>query len=232
MAMRRGDRQDSNHDNAIKYPRSRKEEPASLHELKQRLMTIQSQRDEWKQHAQKNQEAASQIVRVQQELQNFQLQTHEWKERATQNYQIYLDEQQRYQQTLCLYNEEKARATELLAKYEEADTRRAQYLTLYDEAQAQLKHERRSKAGIKGWENRRKRENESLKQEIAEMIILLHESLSRKDEAANNLYILAERMDRIQQLVDSVEEESTNTPVGLLQKLRRIWLAIKEILAE
>lgn len=66
--MRRGDRQDSNHDNAVKYPRSRKEEPVSPHELKQLLMTARSQRDEWQQRAKENQEAAAQLVHVQQEL--------------------------------------------------------------------------------------------------------------------------------------------------------------------
>ena len=65
------------------------------------------------------------------------------------------------------------------------------------------------------------------------MVVLLRESLASKDdEAVNNLYALAERMDRIQQLVDSVEVESTGNPVGLLQKLKRIWLAIKDILSE
>lgn len=230
--MRRGDRQDSNHDNAVKYPRSRKEEPVSPHELKQLLMTARSQRDEWQQRAKENQEAAAQLVHVQQELQTSQFEVHEWKGYATQNHQLYFDEQQRYQQTLCLYNEEKVRATELLAKYDEADVQRTQYLTLYNEAQAQLKYERRSKAGIKSWETRRKHENERLKQEVAKMTVLLRESLARKDDSVNNLYILAERMDRIQQLVDSVEEESTSTPVGLLQKLRHIWLAIQDILSE
>jgi hypothetical protein len=145
---------------------------------------------------------------------------------------LYNDEQQKYQQTLCLYNEEKARATEWLAKYEEANAQREQYLTLYNDAKEQLKYERRSKASIKGWETRRKRDNERLKWEIGEMTLLLRESLARKDEAVNNLYVVAERMDRIQQLVDSVEEESANTPISLLQKLKHIWLAIKEILGE
>jgi HSP90 family molecular chaperone len=169
---------------------------------------------------------------LQQQLQTSQLAVDEWEQRATQNNQLYLSEQQRYQQTLCLYNEEKAKTVELIAKYQEADARRTQYLTLYNEAQELLKRERRSKAGIKGWETRRKIENERLKQEIAEMVVLLRESLASKDEAVNNLYALAERMDRIQQLVDSVEVESTGNPVGLLQKLKRIWLAIKDILSE
>jgi len=145
---------------------------------------------------------------------------------------LYNDEQQKYQQTFYLYNEEKAKATEWFTKYEEANAQREQYLTLYNDAQEHLKYERRSKASIKGWETRRKRDNDRLKQEIGEMTILLRESLVRKDEAVNNLYVLAERMDRIQNLVNSVEEESTNTPISLLKKLKRIWLAIKDILEE
>jgi hypothetical protein len=43
---------------------------------------------------------------------------------------------------------------------------------------------------------------------------------------------MAARMDRIQNLVDSVDGEVTNNPVGMLQKLQRIWTVIKEILAE
>ena len=191
-----------------------------------------TQRDEWEQRAKENQEAASQLIQVQQEIQANQVEVNELRELAAQNYQKYLDEQENYQQALHSYNEEKARATELLAKYEEISTQRDNYLTLYNEAQTQLKFERRSKASIKGWETRRKAENERLKREIAEMVVLLRESLTSKDEAINNLYIVAERMDRIQSLVDSVEEETTSNPVGLVQKFKRIWLAIKEILSE
>jgi DNA repair exonuclease SbcCD ATPase subunit len=232
MAMRRADRRDSNDDNAVNYPRSRQKEPASIHDLKQSLMTARANWNEWEQKAKEYQEAASQLTQVQQQIQTYQVEVNELNERVAQNYQLYLDEQQNYQQTLCLYNEEKARATELLAKYEAASSERDNYLTLYNEAQAQLKYERRSKAGIKGWETRRKAENERLKREIAEMVVLLRESLVSKDEAINNLYVVAERMDRIQSLVDSVEEETTSNPVGLIQKFRRIWLAIKEILSE
>lgn len=230
--MRRADRRDSNDDNAVNYPRSRQKEPASIHDLKQSLMTARANWNEWEQKAKEYQEAASQLTQVQQQIQTYQVEVNELNERVAQNYQLYLDEQQNYQQTLCLYNEEKARATELLAKYEAASSERDNYLTLYNEAQAQLKYERRSKAGIKGWETRRKAENERLKREIAEMVVLLRESLVSKDEAINNLYVVAERMDRIQSLVDSVEDETTSNPVGLIQKFRRIWLAIKEILSE
>lgn len=232
MAMQRADRRDSNDDNAANNPRARQKEPTPPHELKQLLMTARSQRDEWQQQAKANQEAVSQLVLVQQEIQTYQIEANELKERATQNYQLYLGEQQNYQQTLCLYNAEKTKATELLTKYEAVNSEREMYLTLYNEAKAELKYERRSKASIKGWETRRKAENARLKQEIAEMLVLLRESLSSKEEAVNNLYIVAERMDRIQSLVDSVDDESTNTPVGLVQKFKRIWLAIREILSE
>lgn len=234
--MPRADRRNSNDDNTLNHPYSRREEPASPRELNQLLTTVRSQRDEAKSAQDKAeqhlQETTAQLVHVQQEFQTSRFEVDEWKERTTQNHQLYLCEQQKYQQTLCLYDEEKVRATELLAKYEEADAQSTQYLTLYNESQAQLKYERHSKAGVKGWETRRKLENKRLKQEIAEMTILLRDSLERKGEAVENLYIVAERMDRIQRLVGSIEEESTNTPVGLLQKLRQIWLAIKDILAE
>ncbi|MEH2081588.1 MAG: hypothetical protein V7K89_16760 [Nostoc sp.] len=175
----------------------------------------------------------SQLVHVhQREIQTCQLKANELTERVTQNYRFYIDEQQSHQQTLCLYNEEKARATELLTKYDATNSEREMYLTLYNETKAELKHERRSKASIKGWETRRKAENEKLKREIAQMVVLLRDSLASKDEAVNSLYVVAERMDRIQSLVDSVEEETTNNPMGLVQKFKRIWLAIKDILSE
>ncbi|MEH1841075.1 MAG: hypothetical protein V7L20_20535 [Nostoc sp.] len=281
-------------------------EPPSPHELKQLLMTVRAQRDEWQQRAKENEEAVSQrdeaeqrakeatsqLVHVQQQIQTYQieanelkletnelkerftqnylfyldeqenhqktlylyneekakisqlvhvhqqeiqtcqLEANELKERVTQNYRFYIDEQESHQQTLCLYNEEKARATELVTKYEAVNSEREMYLSLYNEAKAELKHERRSKASIKGWETRRKAENERLKREIAQMVVLLRESLESKDEAVNSLYIVAERMDRIQSLVDSVEEETINNPMGLVQKFKRIWLAIKDILSE
>ncbi len=118
-------------------------------------------------------------------------------------------------------------------QYKTVLAERDQYITLYNEAQDQLKFERRSKAGIKGWETRRKRENEKLKQEIAEMMVLMRDSLAREETAIGNLEEMATRMDRIQHLVDSVEDDTTDgNPIGLLQKFRRIWQAIQDILAE
>jgi chromosome segregation ATPase len=167
----------------------------------------------------------SQLVQVQKNIQTYEIEVNELK-------QVVAHEKQNYQQSLCLYNEEKAKATELLAKYEEVNSERDKYVILYNEAKSELKFERRSKASIKGWETRRKAENERLKKEISDMVVLLRQSLTSKDEAINNLYIVAERMDRIQSLVDLVDEETTSNPVGMVQKFKRIWLAIKEILSE
>ncbi|WP_371681650.1 hypothetical protein [Chroococcidiopsis sp. TS-821] len=212
--------------------------------IEQNLKTFQLKANEWEQRAtQTHQLYVAEQQKHQQTLCLYNAETAkvtEWltkyEEANAQKQQyltLYNDEQQKHQQTLCLYNEEKARATEWFTKYEEANAQKQQYLTLYNEVKEQLKYERRSKASIKGWETRRKHENERLKREIGEMSVLLRESLVRKDEAVNNLYILAERMDRIQQLVDSVEvEEATNTPLSLLQKLKRVWVAIQEILGE
>lgn len=233
---KRADRRSSSDDNEAKYPHSRQPELTPPSEQKLLIQTLRAQRNEaWAERddaRKSHQETATQLVHVQQELQTSQFKINEWKERATENHHLYLSVQDNYQQMLSLYDSEKARSAGLLAKYEEADAQRTQYLTLYNEAQELLRFERNSKAGIKGWETRRKRENERLKREIGEMVALLQESIARKDEAVNNLYDLAERMDKIQRLVESVEEDATNTPVGILQKFRRIWIAIKEILAE
>lgn len=230
------DRRGSNYLNEVNNPRPKQKEPIRYDELRQQRDNARADRyllqQETAQLRQEKEAISSNLTQIHQELQSSQLQVYEWEERATQNHRLFLDEQQKYEQTFSLYNAEKTRAIELLAKYEEADVQRNQYLTLYNETQELLKFERRSKAGIKGWETRRKAENERLKQEIGEMVVLLRESLVRKDEAVNNLYILAERMDKIQQLVDSAEDEVPSTPVSLLLKFRRIWLAIREILAE
>lgn len=216
--MRRSDRRDDNYDNEMKYPRSGREEPSSPHELSQQLRNVRAQRDEWQQRARENEEAGTKLVHVQQKFETLQVESTQLKES--------------YQVTLSLYEEEKTKAIELLTKYQEVDAERSKYLTLYNEAQVELKTERKSKSGIKGWETRRKRENERLKQEIAEMTVMLRESLERKDEAVDHLYNLAERMDRIQKLVDLVEDEPRTNPIGLVQKFKRIWLAIREIIAE
>lgn len=220
--MRRADRRDSSDDNNLHNPRSQQSEPVSYHELKASLMTVRAQK-----------------VELQQLVQ-------EREKRVEQNHQLYLEEQQNHQSTLVLYreaqsqaesyltlyNEERVKSSDLLVKYEQAQIETQRYLTLYSESQTQLNLERRSKAGIKGWETRRKRENERLKQEIGEMAVLLRDSLTRKEEAISNLEALADRMDRIQSLVDSVEGESVNNPVNFFQKISRIWQAIRDILAE
>lgn len=204
--MRRADRRDSNDDNARRHPPARREEPVPLQEQRQLLMTVRVQRDEARterdQARQSQLKTAAQLVHV----------------------------DKKFQTTLYLYTKEKERSTELLFQYKEADAQRIHYLTLYGEVQTQLKYERRSKAGIRGWETRRKNENERLKQEIAEMVVLLRESLTRKDEAVSNLYGLADRIDKIQKIVDFVDEGIT--PVDRIQKLRRIWVVLKDILGE
>jgi len=180
----------------------------------------------------KYREANSQIVLVGKNLQKYEIEMQVLEERVQQNYQMYLEEQEKYQNTLSLYSDEKAKTSQLSIKFEEVAADRDKYINLYKEAQTELKFERRSKASIKGWQTRRKTENQQLKEEITEMIVLLQQSIGSKDEAINNLYVVAERMDRIQSLLDSTEEETTNNPVGIIQKFKRIWLAIQEILAE
>jgi hypothetical protein len=183
---------------------------------------------------QNSREIETQIVHIPQKFGSSQLEVNEWKERAMQYQQLYLGEQEKYIHKTCSYEEEQKRAIELIKKYEEADSQRIKYFTLYSETQAQLKKERKSKAGIRSWETRRKVENQRLKEEIAEMTVLLRESLLRKGEAVDNLYALADRMDQMQQLVDSVEDESGVVvhQTGIRQKLKRIWMSIQDILAE
>jgi hypothetical protein len=220
--MRRADRRDSSSDYEMQQPRSQQSEPASPHELKLLLQTARVQKDEFQQRYQEEQQKYQQTLTL--------YQTEQQSHQSTLG--LYQETQSQSQSYLVLYTEEKERSTLLLGQYEQAQAETQRYLTLYTEAQAELKQERRSKAGIKSWETRRKRENERLKQEIGEMTLLLRDSLERKDAAINNLEALADRMDRIQHLVDSVEGETTNNPVGLVQKMNRIWRAIKDILAE
>jgi hypothetical protein len=219
--MPRADRRDSNSDNERNNPRPQQIETITYAELKQKLALTKAEKDVLQREK----------VQLQQQLQASQLTVDEWKEYEIQQ-QLFLSEQQKYQQTLFLYNEEKAKAVELFAKYEEVDAQRVQYLTLYNEAQAQLKSEKSSKASIKGWETRRKRENERLKQQIRDMVLLLRESLERKEESINHLYLIGDRMDRIQYLMASAELESNQDPVGHLEKLMRVWLLVQKILAE
>jgi Flp pilus assembly secretin CpaC len=248
--MRRGDRRTNSDDNAVRNPRSRQQEPPSPHDIKIRIATLQAQRDEAQQIAKAKEKEAQEAQRLYLEEQQQRQSTLALYQEEQQRYQstltLYQEEQQRYQSTLVLYEEaqtqvqtyltfyeqEKVRNNELLAQYETARTERDRYLMLYNETQAELKLERRSKAGIKGWETRRKRENERLKREIADMAIVLRDSLERKEAAIAHLEELANRMDRIQNLVDSVEDNSDNNPIGLLQKFKLIWQAVKDILAE
>jgi hypothetical protein len=180
------------------------------------------------------QKSSIQLAQSQQKIQDSQLEIYKWKEISIQKQELYAGEKEKYQQTVYLYEDERRRAVELVVKYEEADAQRKKYFLLYSETQAQLKHERKSKAGIRSWETRRKLENQRLKEEIAEMTVLLRESLLRKGEAVENLYALADRMDQMQKLVDSAEGESESVvnQTGLRQKIKRIWISIQDILAE
>jgi chromosome segregation ATPase len=234
MSMRRADRRDGSYDNSINKPTSRQSEPLSYHEVKTRWLTVRTERDEWQQRAQDNAQKAEQTQQLYREEQ----------QRYRTTLTLYQEEQERYQTTLTLYqdahtqaqsyltlyHQEQTRTIDLSTKYEAAEAERQQYLTLYNQAQDELKFERRSKAGIKGWETRRKRENDRLKQEIAEITLLLRDSMNREEGALTNLEEIANRMDRIQSLINSVEEEPTN-PLGLLQKFKQIWQTVKDILA-
>jgi hypothetical protein len=211
MSMRRADRRDSNSDHELNNPRSRQQEPMTIQEIRQlwmnaraNLTEVTKERDDWKQKVQNQEGITLQLLEV----------------------------QQQYQTTFELYNQEKARSEGVLIQYQEADALRLQYLAQCNELQIELKNERRSKASIKGWETRRKTENELLKQQIGDMVVLLSESLKRKEESINYLYLMGDRMDRIQHLMDSVDQESKRDPVELLEKLMRVWLAVQKILAE
>jgi len=181
---------------------------------------------------QKYQAALTQYQEAQSQTRSYLIQYQEAQTQATSYFTLYQEAQSQEQSYLSLYEAEKMRGDELVITFEAVQGERDHYLTLYTESQEQLKFERRSKAGVKGWETRRKRENQQLKQEIAEMAILLRDSFERQDSAISNLSVLAERMDRIQQLVDSVDETSTTTPIGMIQKFQRIWQTVREILAE
>lgn len=298
MPMRRSDRRTSNDDNAQNYVRSQRPEPVSSRELKTRLLTVQSQRDEAKQQLSQEQTHNSTLLRnieavkeerdkVREELQDVQNgvrelreSTQQWHAKAenfqklylneqgkvqiakrdisaasdrivylhtelektlsgvqeletlvAQTDQLYKEEKQKYDSLFVSYQIERERANDLLSQYEQADVERQRYASLYQEAREDLKFERRSKAGIKSWETRRKRENERLKSEISDMVILLKESIDRKEEAVQSLVVVAERMDRIQDLVESVEGDDSS-PLGLVQKFQKIWQTVREILSE
>lgn len=191
-------------------------------ELKQLLINARLQRDE----------AKDQVIEKTRQLDESQTLYQEQEQKLQSTLVLYRETQEQASSYLTLYTEEQAKSSELAVKYNEACQESQNYLVLYKQIEQELKTERRSKAGIKGWETRRKRENERLKQEIGEMAIVLRESLTKKDQAIQSLEDVAARMDRIQRLVDSVDGEVANNPVGMLQKFQRIWAAVREILAE
>lgn len=233
---KRADRRDSSYDNAVKYPQSRQAEPMSSHEMKQLIATLRGQKLELQEKLETTEEQFSQVqqqyVAEQERYQSALVLYQEEQQKYQSTLVLYQEAQQQSESYLSLYSEEKNRYGELVLQFETVQTERNQYLTLYNESQEQLKFERRSKAGIKSWETRRKRENERLKKEIGEMALILRDSLERRDLAVSNLESMAQRMDRIQNLVDSVESSSTDNPVGLVQKFRKIWQAIQDILSE
>jgi hypothetical protein len=239
MSKGRNDRGTPNSDNERNFYRSKSKEPTTREELIQQKMNaiakwseVKIERDEWKQKAQNNEAAAIQLLDTQQQLQLSEARSREIYLQTEENYRLYLKEQEQYQAIFNLYNQEQTRSTELLIQYQEANTLKLHYLAKYDELQTKLKAERQSKASIKGWQTRRKNENERLKQQIGDMVILLRDSLERKEESINHLYLIGDRMDRIQRLMDSVEQESNRDPVKLLEKLMRVWLVVQKILAE
>ena len=236
MPMRRADRRDDSDDNSIHNPTSRQAEPTSPHELRSLLLKARSDRDELRQSTQTLEQEAQQnhqlYLEAQQKHQSALTLYQEEQERYRSTLTLYQESHTQAQTYLTLYNQEQSRTIELSAKYQTADAECQHYLTLYTQVQDDLKFERRSKAGIKGWETRRKRENERLKQEIGEMSLMLRDSMNREEGALTNLDAIATRMDRIQSLINSVDEEPTNNPLGLLQKFKRIWQTVKDILAE
>lgn len=224
--MRRADRRDENYDNSVNNPQSKQKEPTSPKEFEQIVRNLRFDchdlRDRVKEEQQRTLEVQQQynsaIVLYEQEKSQLLVKVEEVKEQRQQYFSLYEQANQEREQYITLY--------------QQTQQERDNYLTLYNQAIADLKFERRSKAGIKGWETRRKRENERLKQEIAEMTVILRDSLERKEEAVESLYTLANRMDRIQRLVDSVEDTSNSNPLSMIEKLKRAWQAVKEILAE
>ena len=236
MPMRRADRRDDSYDNSLRNPASRQSEPTSPHELLNLLLKARSDRDELRQRTQELEQQAQQsqqlYVDEQQRYQSTLTLYQEEQERYRTTLTLYQEAHTQAQSYLTLYNQEQVRTQELTTQYEKAETERQHYLALYTQVQNELKFERRSKAGIKGWETRRKRENDRLKQEIAEMATLLRDSMNREEDALTNLEAIATRMDRIQSLINSVDEEPGDNAIGFLQKLQRIWQAVKEILAE
>ncbi|NJK59847.1 MAG: hypothetical protein HC918_05790 [Oscillatoriales cyanobacterium SM2_1_8] len=147
-------------------------------------------------------------------------------------------ERQRAWNALCVVQAVQEDRQLLTWQYQQAIEGQQQFRTLYQQSQQELgtlrdelKFERRSKASIKGWETRRKAENDKLKREIADMARVLQQSMAREGEATATLRALAGRMDRIQSLVDGLDSEATS-PKNLLEKFQKIWQAVQEILRE
>ncbi len=221
-AMRRSDRRTQEDDYAQQYPVSKATEPLSFKELQQRYQTLKSRSDE-----------------MQGQLRQTQAETQVWETVVWHDLvQQVQRERQRAWNALCVAQAAQEDQRFLTWQYQQAIAGQQQLRTLYQESQQELsrvrdelKFERRSKASIKGWETRRKAENDRLKREIADMARVLQQSMVREGEATATLRNLASRMDRIQNLVDGLDSEATS-PKNLLEKFQRIWQAIREILRE
>ncbi|HAN46517.1 MAG TPA: hypothetical protein DCQ32_08200 [Cyanobacteria bacterium UBA8156] len=203
-------------------PKPKVPEPPSFQELQQSNKTLRSMKQE-----------------LEGRLQQTQAETQVWEtvvwhdlERQVQR------ERQRAWNALCVVQAAQEDQQLWAWQYQEAIAGQQQFRTLYQQSQQELqqvrdelKFERRSKASIKGWETRRKAENDKLKKEIADMVQVLQQSMVREGEAVATLQTIAGRMDRIQNLVNGLDSEATS-PKNLLEKFQKIWQAIQEILRE
>jgi chromosome segregation ATPase len=221
-AMRRSDRRTQEDDYAQQHPVSKTAEPLSFKELQQRYQTLKSRSTE-----------------IQGQLQQTQAETQAWETVVWHDLEQQVRrERQRAWNALCVVQAVREEQQLLTWQYQQAIEGQQQFQTLYQQSQQELyrvrdelKFERRSKASIKGWETRRKAENDRLKREIADMVQVLQQSMVREDEAKATLQAIAGRMDRIQNLVNGLDAEATS-PKNLLEKFQKIWQAIQEILRE
>lgn len=136
--------------------------------------------------------------------------------RRDSNYDNVVNNPRSRQKRPASYHELKLSLITVRTNFEEAASQRDEAEQLAKETASQLVHIQQK---IQTYQI----EANELKERIAQ---------NYRFYAVNSLYVVAERMDRIQSLVDSVEEETTNNPMGLVQKFKRIWLAIKDILSE
>ncbi|MGQ9865231.1 MAG: hypothetical protein ACUVSQ_02950 [Pseudanabaenaceae cyanobacterium] len=210
--------------NAQKHPESQQKiaEPVSAKEWQQRYRNV-----------------SSRLAEVESNLQQTQGEAQAWETVVWQDLERQVQqERQRAWNAQCVMQALQEDQQLWAWQYQQAVAGQRQFQTLYQQSQEELyrvrdelKFERRSKASIKGWETRRKAENERLKKEIADTIKVLQQSMEREEEATLTLRTIAGRMDRIQTLVSGLDTE-TASPKNLLEKFWKIWQAIQEILRE